>query len=301
MPDKRAYAQALLEIARRFNRMDRDLVRGLLRMLRETRAEIAAQMAMGGTAFDLYRQRQLMQSIERTVNELEGRLVGLTAETVTQANELGALSVTEPLRAIGLQTAYYRPSTRQAAMLVDYSSDLIRNVSSEVIGKINTQIKLAALGTVDSGLVMKRITQILGVDDGGRYIVGGIALRSERILRTETMRVYNLAAASQGKATAEQLPGTLKRWMATGDSRTRASHLAAHQRYYNDPIPVAEPFIVGGEELDYPLDPSGSPENTINCRCRYILVHPEIGVIGTPQDSAVTRETNRRAGSEDSE
>ena len=28
-----------------------------------------------------------------------------------------------------------------------------------------------------------------------------------------------------------------------------------------------DPFIVGGEEMQYPLDPSASPENTINCRC----------------------------------
>jgi len=28
-----------------------------------------------------------------------------------------------------------------------------------------------------------------------------------------------------------------------------------------------EPFIIGGESLDYPGDPSGSAANVINCRC----------------------------------
>jgi hypothetical protein len=30
---------------------------------------------------------------------------------------------------------------------------------------------------------------------------------------------------------------------------------------------IDAPFIVDGEALDHPSDPSGSPENTINCRC----------------------------------
>jgi uncharacterized protein with gpF-like domain len=34
-----------------------------------------------------------------------------------------------------------------------------------------------------------------------------------------------------------------------------------------------EPFDVGGEELMYPRDPGGTPENTINCHC---LVLPYI-------------------------
>jgi hypothetical protein len=32
-------------------------------------------------------------------------------------------------------------------------------------------------------------------------------------------------------------------------------------------VPIDEPFIVSGEELMYPGDPSGSAGNVINCRC----------------------------------
>ena len=33
------------------------------------------------------------------------------------------------------------------------------------------------------------------------------------------------------------------------------------------PIPLDEPFVVDGEELMYPGDENGSPENVINCQC----------------------------------
>jgi len=40
---------------------------------------------------------------------------------------------------------------------------------------------------------------------------------------------------------------------------------------------------VGGEELMYPRDPNGSPENTINCHC---LLVPEVGAdLLKPSDS----------------
>jgi hypothetical protein len=33
-----------------------------------------------------------------------------------------------------------------------------------------------------------------------------------------------------------------------------------------------EPFIVMGEQLDYPGDPVGSAGNVINCRCTQIYI-----------------------------
>jgi uncharacterized protein with gpF-like domain len=60
----------------------------------------------------------------------------------------------------------------------------------------------------------------------------------------------------------------MKYWLTARDNRVREDHVEAGERYDIDhPIPQDEPFIVGGEELMYPLDPRGSPGNTIRCRC----------------------------------
>ena len=48
--------------------------------------------------------------------------------------------------------------------------------------------------------------------------------------------------------------------------RTRDEHAAAH----GQEVGLNESFDVGGESLDYPADPSGSPENIINCLCSMV-------------------------------
>jgi hypothetical protein len=40
-------------------------------------------------------------------------------------------------------------------------------------------------------------------------------------------------------------------------------------------VPVFMPFQVAGEPLQFPGDPSGSPENVINCRCDLIISNEE--------------------------
>ena len=59
-------------------------------------------------------------------------------------------------------------------------------------------------------------------------------------------------------------------WLATSDSRTRPTHRAAEGQR----VPVGQPFIVGGAELRFPGDPSGPPQEVIQCRCTMLLVEP---------------------------
>lgn len=86
--------------------------------------------------------------------------------------------------------------------------------------------------------------------------------RAERIARTETTGAYNAggrdAAATEG--------AKAKRWVATSDDRTRDTHLFASGQC----VALNEPFEVGIAELEMPADPSGAPEETINCRCTVV-------------------------------
>jgi uncharacterized protein with gpF-like domain len=299
MADKRGYITALLANSRRFKNMDKATIAEMLKILRAARSDIAARLAGAGTNFQVYALRELTRSIEREISQLESALSRLAAQSTINAYELGVESLAEPFRALGYQASFYRPSTSQINILTDFSADLIRNVSAETIAKINTAVRSGILGGRTPLDTMERINSILGVDNYGRMMTKGVSIRAERIFRTENMRVFNLAHHSQQQAMSGMFPGLLKRWLATGDSRTRDTHLEAHIRYSNNPIPADEPFVVGGEELMYPLDPAGSPENTINCRCTEVTIHPEIGVIGTPLDSAVTREIGKREKSGD--
>ncbi|MDB4277801.1 phage head morphogenesis protein [Gammaproteobacteria bacterium] len=86
------------------------------------------------------------------------------------------------------------------------------------------------------------------------------ALRSQTIARTESH------SSSQGislsVAGESEIP-MVKVWLASGGERTREAHNDAN----GQTVSLASPFIVDGEELDFPGDPNGSAENIINCRC----------------------------------
>ncbi|MGC9100864.1 MAG: phage portal protein [Caldisericum sp.] len=83
--------------------------------------------------------------------------------------------------------------------------------------------------------------------------------RAKTIARTETISATNYAQLEAG----EQFGARKKIWITALDERTRPAHAEANGQVVN----IDEPFIVDGEELMYPGDKNGSPENIINCRC----------------------------------
>ena len=86
--------------------------------------------------------------------------------------------------------------------------------------------------------------------------------RSERIARTETTAAYNAGVQS---AYLDEGVG-YKMWIAIGDARTRDTHIDAHGQC----VLADGEFNVGADQLFFPGDPSGSPEEVINCRCTTI-------------------------------
>jgi HK97 family phage portal protein len=97
--------------------------------------------------------------------------------------------------------------------------------------------------------------------------------RAQRIARTETGASWN-AGAREGydQVQAEFTDAKMtKHWVSAYDDATRETHKAAHDRYYANGIPLDERFDVGGEQMDYPLDPNASAGEVINCRCSYFV------------------------------
>lgn len=84
--------------------------------------------------------------------------------------------------------------------------------------------------------------------------------RAKTIARTETH-----SASQDASFTAAQSLGIdiVKVWSATHDNRTRDDHMEADGQV----VAMHEYFEVGDDKLMYPGDPSGLPEEVINCRC----------------------------------
>lgn len=95
-----------------------------------------------------------------------------------------------------------------------------------------------------------------------------IVMENNRKSAIRNARTAVTSARSAGKQDryddlAKQGCEITKIWVATEDERTREEHADADgQEVAHD-----APFVVGGEELMFPCDSSGSPWNVYNCRC----------------------------------
>ncbi len=107
--------------------------------------------------------------------------------------------------------------------------------------------------------------------------------RATTIARTEVISAFNGSTAMVGAALPDDVAAG-QEWIATDDDRTREAHADADGQQ----VATGAQFTVGDDQLDYPGDPSGSEENTINCRCTVGLLTPEQmgGGSGNSSDSA---------------
>ena len=291
---KQLYARKLAEIVRRFDGLENGTVRDMAALLQTFRKDVIGLLAAlpDTDDFNAFRLTELKHSVDVLVDQLNGQMTAVLSSGITNGANLGLQYVTEPLAAAGISTIFNRPSMAQVNTLVDFSAELITGVTGEVRRKINTEISRLALGGITPFQAQKNVTAIMGVTarGAGNEVVGGIGYNAERIVRTETNRVYNLSGYAQMQEVARVTPGAQKRWNSTGDFRTRDAHISAHGQLQD----IDKPFSVGGENLMYPLDPAGSAKNTIHCRCRMTIVHPDIGEVGGPLDGRIANERKRR-------
>jgi len=89
--------------------------------------------------------------------------------------------------------------------------------------------------------------------------------RARLIAQTETHGAVNYGRFKKiERVGLETGAKQFKKWLPHRDGFTREPHASMSD---SKPIPYNEPFVVGGEMLMYPGDPSGSAKNIIRCRC----------------------------------
>jgi len=90
-------------------------------------------------------------------------------------------------------------------------------------------------------------------------------VRARTIARTEVVSASNAGALAQMQSLGEEGPAE-KEWLSTNDARTRLSHREANGQQ----VPLVDRFEVGGATLAFPGDPTGPPDEVINCRCTLV-------------------------------
>ena len=98
-----------------------------------------------------------------------------------------------------------------------------------------------------------------------KIFVEATTTRAKMIAETEATKAIN-GGRQLGFTQSDVIEK--KEWITLLDGRERAAHADADGQV----VAVDKAFNVGGEELEYPADPSGSAENVVNCRCRMIPI-----------------------------
>lgn len=186
---------------------------------------------------------------------------GQYATIATAAGEAAAAKIGTVHQDTQGTTYVYNVKDPQAQDFIDArANQLAGSVTDATYGKIQSQMDQGA----DAGESIPQIAaRISGIFD--TMSVG----RATTIARTEVIGAYN-GATDQ---IANSLPDDVvagEEWIAELDDRTREAHEAAD----GEQVAVADAFSVGGEDLQYPGDPAGSPENVINCRCTVGMLTP---------------------------
>jgi hypothetical protein len=157
----------------------------------------------------------------------------------------------------------------QRAAMVNYLAQ-VRNrlvrVPEEVFDLVAREISVGVNLGDSIPQLRDRVDMVLSTTRSERW-----PNRATVIARTETIGALNAGRAEAFKAVVEETGEELERvWLATDDHRTRTTHVAADGQR----VPLGSPFQVGGFELAFPGDPSGPPQEVIQCRCTMLLVEP---------------------------
>jgi hypothetical protein len=165
---------------------------------------------------------------------------------------------------IGRKDDPWKMAPPQVLKFIQGRDKLVEKVGETAQSQLNTALKIG----IDKGESIADLTaRVRGVFNS---LSSGEA---KRIAMTETSAAYGYARhRAMDDAGIE-----LKSWLTSHGPTVREAHQQAEEDYADNPISINDAFVVDGEELMHPGDPSGSPGNVINCHCIEIPVMKKPG------------------------
>jgi hypothetical protein len=257
----------------------------VLEMLDSARREIMSRLAdVDPASFSHAQLTELKRSIDAAMDKFRTDATSFLDSAEAHAARLGAQGVTEPLVSAGIEAVavgHVNPTTLSIAQ--GYTADLITNLSRQASHDINSALQRAFLGGQSWDQIVQQVGRGLGAT-GRVSIFDKIGDRAATIAENEILRVHGISGQARMEEMVGRHPDLQKKWKHIPVARfPRFSHLIADGQVKN----VTEPFVVEGEELMYPRDPNGSPENTINCHCLSVPYFAPAALKPTAQHKAL--------------
>lgn len=247
LPDAQTQKQAAVEV---FAQYEPQLYEAYLEMITEWLAAVKVAMFAGGVvALKLVPDPMTVFSQTPKWNALTSQYSEQVAREILAA----------PYKDLFANGAVFesRPFVRN---FIAQRENRLRAVPEEVFGLVSHIVDSATTNGASIPDVQDQIEQLFS-DTG----TTNWKARARTVARTEVVGAYNGGLHDAFTMIAQADPETpwVKRWLATEDQRTRPDHREADGQV----VPFAQPFIVGGYQMQHPHDPDGPAKEVINCRC----------------------------------
>lgn len=248
--------------------------RAIVEMLQEARKKIVAEIAgLNPNSFTAAQREALKASIDRALKQFGVEATQKINSLQEDAAKAGTVLVDGAVKSAFGNAALGQVSADTLKIAQAYTADLITGLSTDAAAKVNAALARAFLGGQSLTDIIAQIAKAMGASSP-------IADRAITIANNEILRVQSIATQARMEQLAARHPAMNKQWKHINAARVpRPGHIAADGQV----VPIDQPFLVEGEELMYPRDPSGSPQNTINCHC---LSRPYVApedLMSTPQ------------------
>lgn len=209
-------------------------------------------------AFDRTWYQNMISTLSNDAVECDVRCRQMINDEIpTVAAECANIEAYELDRAIGLDTGFTL-----------YNQDSIRFLLTDprIYPQVDVPADLAWNAQKFSSAITQSILQGESIPNAAKRLDSVFGMgKTASVRAARTAMTY---AENKGKLTSmerlERMGVPLKKeWHARHDGRTRLEHRQADKQA----VPVRDKFVVGGEKMEEPGDPSASGWNVYNCRC----------------------------------
>jgi hypothetical protein len=264
-----AYAAQLDKMTRQAETLSPEARRRVVALLDDLHRSILADLARTPvTSYNAARLQALKAEVDRALEQFAQQASSTVQQAQTDAYRQTALQIDATVAAAaGGVMVHPVIDTALLRVAQGYTADLISGLSRDAAAKINAAIQRGAMG----GLNLSQLVEQIGTTlEDGKFsgLFSPVGERAMTIATNEIMRVQSLASIARIDDLATRHKNLMKRWLHIPVAKIpRITHIHADKQVRKP----GQPFLVAGEELQYPRDPSGTPGNTINCHC---LVQP---------------------------
>lgn len=201
--------------------------------------------------------------------------------------------------AAGLQRPLPPPPDRALASIVTrFAADRVRHLEGAATENVTRLLRLGVLGHMTPSAVQLQIAQYLGIPArSGRGYPGELWRQAERVWRTESLNMFNGAAAERLRDLAAREKGWRKMWQHGGRPlRPRPYHLKV---LHGQILGATEDFTVMGPDGTAwkafgPHDPRLPASEVVNCGCSLVMLPP--GLLPVTADQDMQERLRRRQG-----